>query len=108
MKYYGCKCCPPRSALQCTDVLSQPCSGTQLPRLQGLGWGYIQRAWMSRVRSHVNLWDIKFISTLFWTTTDWSAKTTSLIDIFEPHQFCGGGLFKNLSYKSKYYIKMDK
>ena len=38
-------------------------------------------------KSHVELWDIKFISTLFWTTTDLSAKTTNLMDIFEPHKF---------------------
>ena len=56
-------------------------------------------------RSHVELWDIKFISTIVWTATDLSAKTTSLMDIFEPHQFFGGGLFEN---KSKYYIKLKK
>ena len=53
-------------------------------------------------RSHVELWDIKFISTLVWTVTDLSANTTSLMDIFEPHQFFGGGLFGNKSCKSKY------
>ena len=46
--------------------------------------------------SHVELCDIKFISTLFWTITDLSAKTTSLMNIFEPHQFFGGGLFLNI------------
>ena len=38
-------------------------------------------------KSHVELWDIKFIPTLVLTATDLSAKTTSLMDIFEPHQF---------------------
>ena len=36
--------------------------------------------------SHVELWDIKFIATLVWTATNLSAKTPSLMDIFEPHQ----------------------
>ena len=63
---------------------------------------------LGSVISHIELWDIKFISTLFWTITDLSAKTTSLIDIFETHQFFGGGLFRNNSFKSKYYIKLDK
>ena len=47
------------------------------------------------LKSHVEVWDVKFISTLFWTTTDLSAKTTSLMDIFEHHRFFGGGLFGN-------------
>ena len=46
--------------------------------------------------SHVELLDIKFISTLFWTTTDLSAQTTSLMDIIERHQFFVGGLFENI------------
>ena len=46
--------------------------------------------------SHVKSWDIKFISTLFWITTDLSAQSTSLMDIIEPHQFFGGGLFRNM------------
>ena len=44
-------------------------------------------------RSHV---DIKFISTLFGTTTDLSAQWISLMDIIEPYQFLGGGLLRNI------------
>ena len=32
-------------------------------------------------KSHVKLWDITLMSTLFWTSTDLSAKNTSLMDI---------------------------
>ena len=46
--------------------------------------------------SNVELWDIKFISTSFWTTTDLLAQTISLMDIFEPSQFFGGGSFGNM------------
>ena len=42
--------------------------------------------------SHVELWNIKFISTLFGTTTDLSAQRISLMDIIEPYQIFGGGL----------------
>ena len=35
------------------------------------------------VRSQLELWDIKTISTLFQATTDFSAQTTCLIDIID-------------------------
>ena len=47
--------------------------------------------------SRVELWDIKSISTWFWTTTDLLAQPTSLMDIFEPHWLIDIGLFANLA-----------
>ena len=36
--------------------------------------------------SHAELLDLKLITTFFWTTTDFSAKTNSFMNIFEPCQ----------------------
>ena len=76
--------------------------------LKGKYLQVIAQAFVKVYRSHVELWDIKFISTLFLTTTDLSAKATSLNDISETHHFFGGGLFKTKSCKSKSYMKWDK
>ena len=42
------------------------------------------------------LWDVKSNSTWIWATSDLSAQSTGLIDIIEPNQFIGVGLFVNL------------
>ena len=43
----------------------------------------------------VELGDIKFISTCFWISTDLSVQPTDLVDIIEPHQIIGVGMFVN-------------